>query len=44
MERHRKEEWELTRTHLQAQEEVLKKLMESQQTQQTKELEATFER
>ena len=44
MERHRKEEWDLTRVHLQANEEVLKKLMEAQQTQQMKELEVTFER
>ena len=44
MERHRKEEWELTRVHLQAQEEVLKKLMEGQQTHQMKELETTFDR
>lgn len=44
MERHRKEEWDLARVHLQAIEEVLKKLMEAQQTQQMKELEVTFER
>lgn len=44
MERHRKEEWDLMRCHLQAQEEVLRRLMETQQQQQLKELEALFER
>ena len=44
VERHRREEWQLLRTHLQAQEDVLKKLMEQQQQQQMKELEMMFEK
>ena len=44
IERHRKENWELMRTHLQAQEDVLKKLMQAQQQMQIKELENLFEK
>ena len=44
IERHRKENWELMRTHLQAQEDVLKKLMQAQQQMQIKELENIFEK
>jgi len=44
LERHRKEDWELTKAHLIAQDEMLKKLMETSQAQQMKELEAVFER
>ena len=44
VERHRREEWQLLRTHIQAQEDVLKKLMEQQQQQQLKELETIFEK
>jgi phosphatidylinositol phospholipase C beta len=44
VERHRREEWQLLRTHIAAQEDVLKKLMEQQQQQQLKELEAIFEK
>lgn len=44
IERHRMENWELMRAHLQAQEEMLKKLMQSQQQLQIKELEAIFEK
>jgi phosphatidylinositol phospholipase C beta len=44
VERHRREEWQLLRTHLQAQEDVLKKLMEQQQLQQMKDMEILFEK
>ena len=44
VERHRREEWQLLRSHLQAQEDVLRKLMEQQQLQQMKELEMMFEK
>ena len=44
VERHRKEEWELTKAHLIAQDDMLKSLMEGMQAQQMKELEAIFER
>ena len=44
IDRHQKENWELMKAHLQAQEEVLKKLMQSQQQLQIKELEAFFEK
>lgn len=44
MERHRKEEWELSKLHLQAQEDILKKLMEAGQAKQLAELDALFER
>lgn len=44
IERHRKENWELMRAHLQVQEDVLKKLMQSQQQLQIKELETFFEK
>ena len=44
VERHRKEEWELTKAHLIAQDDMLKTLMEGMQAQQMKELEAIFER
>ena len=44
VERHRKEDWELTKAHLMAQDEMLKKLMETSQAQQMKELDIIFER
>ena len=44
MERHRREEWDLTKTHLIAQDDMLRTIMESMQAQQMKELEALFER
>ena len=44
VERHRKEEWEMTKSHLIAQDDLLKTIMESMQSQQMKELESIFER
>jgi len=44
MSKHRNEEWDLRRRHLQEQEETLKKLMETRQIQQMKELETLFEK
>lgn len=43
-EKHRREEWELMKGHLQAQEEILKKLMEVSQQNQMKQLDAKHER
>lgn len=44
VERHRKEEWDLTKSHLISQDDMLKTIMESMQAQQMKELEGLFER
>merc|ERR1712156_1049909 len=44
MGKHRTEEWELRRRHLQEQEDTLKKLMENRQIQQMKELDTLFEK
>ena len=44
MEKHRKEEWEMLKAHLQAQEEVLKKLLEEAQAKQIRDIKAIFER
>lgn len=44
MERHRKEEWELLKTHLVQQREILQRLMEIAQASQMKQLDAKFER
>ena len=44
VERHRREEWDLTKTHLIAQDDMLRTIMEGMQAQQMKELEALFER
>ena len=44
MERHKKEEWEMMKSHLQQQEEILKKLMEVSQANQMKQLLAKHER
>ena len=44
MSRHRREELDLMKTQLQAQQDVLRKLMEQAQAQQMKDLEAIFER
>ena len=44
MERHRKEEWEMLKVHLQAQEEVLKKLLEEAQAKQIGAIKAIFDR
>ena len=44
MERHRKEEWEMLKVHLQAQEEVLKKLLEEAQAKQISAIKAIFDR
>jgi len=40
MQKHRKDNWEMTKAHLTAQEEILKNIMESVQAQQIKDLEA----
>ena len=40
MQRHRKDNWEMTKAHLTAQEEILKNIMETVQAQQMKDLEA----
>jgi len=44
VQRHQKEEWELTKAHLIAQDDMLKTIMEGMQAQQMKELEAIFDR
>ncbi|XP_071037611.1 1-phosphatidylinositol 4,5-bisphosphate phosphodiesterase isoform X2 [Parasteatoda tepidariorum] len=44
MEKHRKEEWDLSKSHLLQQREILQRLMEMAQTSQMKQLEAKFER
>lgn len=44
MEKHRKEEWDMLKAHLQAQEDTLKKLMEGVHANQLKQLEAKHER
>jgi hypothetical protein len=44
MERFRTENWDLMKTHLQAQEEILRKLMQTQQQSQMKDLETLFEK
>ena len=44
MEKHRKEEWEMLRNHLRLQEDLLKKLMESAQLMQLKDLENVIEK
>merc|ERR1711881_206254 len=44
VERHRKENWELMRNHLQSQEDLLKELMQAQQQVQMKELESLFKK
>jgi len=44
MGKHRNEEWELRKRHLQEQEETLRKLMEARQMQQMKEIESLFEK
>ena len=44
VERHRKEEWDLTKSHLISQDDLLKTIMETMQAQQLKELESIFER
>jgi len=44
MEKHRKEEWDTLKAHLQSQEDLLKKLMESAHVNQLKQLQAKQER
>ena len=44
MERHRREEWEMMKAHLQAQAEVLKKLLEEAQAKQINAMKAIFDR
>jgi len=44
LEKHRKEEWELMKVHLHSQEDILKKLMESLQLNQMKQLELKHDR
>ncbi|XP_035703869.1 1-phosphatidylinositol 4,5-bisphosphate phosphodiesterase isoform X2 [Folsomia candida] len=44
MEKHRRDEWELRKSHLHSQEEILRKLMETSQQNQMKQLEAKHER
>lgn len=44
VEKQRKHEWELMKNHLHAQEEILRKLMETSQLNQMKQLEAKHER
>ena len=44
MEKHRKEEWEIMKNHLKMQEDVLKKLMETAQAQQMKDLDNIMEK
>jgi len=43
IDRHRKEDWDLNKTHLISQQEMLRKLMETLQAQQMKDLESRFE-
>ena len=43
MERHRKEEWALLKSHIKNQEDILKKLMENEQALHMKRLEAVHE-
>ena len=42
MNKHRKEEWEILKTHLGSQEDVFKKLFETVQAKQMKDLDAHF--
>ena len=42
MKKHRKEEWEMLKTHLKAQEDIYKKVAETVQAKQIKEMEAFF--
>ena len=42
MERHRKEEWAMLKEHLKSQEDILKKLMETEQAAQLKRLEEKY--
>ena len=44
LERHRKENWQLTQAHLKEQEDKLKVLMQAQQELQMKELEYIFKK
>lgn len=44
VERHRKQEWETLKQQLNDQQEILKKLMETMQAQQIKQLEAKHDR
>lgn len=44
IERHKKEEWDMLKTQLEDQKEVLKKLLEQTQAAQIKQLEAKHER
>lgn len=44
VERHRKQEWETLKQQLNDQQEILKKLMETMQAQQMKQLEAKHDR
>ena len=42
MNKHRKEEWDLLKTHLGSQEDVFKKIFETVQVKQMKEMDAFF--
>jgi phosphatidylinositol phospholipase C beta len=44
LEKHRREEWEMMKSHLQAQEDILRKLMEVSHANQLKQLDAKHER
>ena len=43
MEKHRKEEWTLLKTHIKSQEDILKKLMENEQALNMKKLDTMHE-